>query len=139
MRKFKLFAIVALMAATTMMLSSCFKETLIVGKWKVSHISSDMNTFDYDEGQTWTFKDNGSCTIFLMGVEIDGEWDISKGTLYIDLDKFYAKDYNEIKIDGEFDIDELNSSEMELSGKWIGKVDGGESESIKVDYRFKKK
>ena len=131
LNKFKLLGMVALFA-TAMMLCSCSKESQIVGKWKITKAPSDWS--ESDKGETWTFKEGGSCTLFVSGVDLDGDWSVSKDNLTIDLEK-----YEGVKITGEFTIDELKSKTMSLSGNWNAKTEGGESRKIKANYEFEKK
>ncbi len=65
----KLMAMVVLVAVTTLMFSSCSKESMIVGKWKcVQEVYNDNgNEIGNDSriNQVWEFKSDGV-------VEIDG-------------------------------------------------------------------
>ena len=62
--------------ATAMMLCSCSKESQIVGKWKITKAPSEWS--ETDKGETWTFKEGGSCTVFVYGMDLDGDWSVSK-------------------------------------------------------------
>lgn len=137
--KFKLFGMVALLAAALLMVS-CSKEDKIVGKWKITHASGE---FSDCKGDIWTFKDNGKCSgVVVFEDELDFEWSLSNDCLTLEIDEDGAS------IVGEFDIDELSSSEMSLSGEWkysYYEYDyeyGGRnlvSGKYKVNYDFEKK
>lgn len=131
-KKIKLFATIALLAIVALSVSSCSKESKIEGKWKITKATGE---FSYDKGSTWTFKENGSCTIALGEEDWDGDWSISKDELSIDLEEV-----DDIKISGEFTIDELSGSAMSLSGTWTAKdTDEGYTDKEKVSYDFEKK
>ena len=131
LNKFKLLGMVALFA-TAMMLCSCSKESQIVGKWKITKAPSELS--EDDKGETWTFKEGGSCTVFVYGMDLDGDWSVSKDNLTIDLEKFES-----VKLTGDFTIDELKSKTMSLSGSWNFKFEDGNSEKMKANYEFEKK
>lgn len=132
-KKIKLFATIALLAIVALSISSCSKESKIEGKWKITKATgSDLS---YDKGSTWTFKENGSCTIALWEEDLDGDWSISKDELSIDLEEFEG-----FKISGEFTIDELSGSAMSLSGTWTVKdYYDGDTDKEKASYDFEKK
>ena len=141
-RNLKLFGIIALLAVAVVAFSSCTKEKKIVGKWKVTKATGD---FDGDKGSTWTFKDNGKCTIESGDMEMDGEWSISKDELTIDFDEDRTIEGYRVNIKGvaDFDIDDLTNSEMSLDGKVHMKVyyNGSllEEETVKGKYELEKK
>jgi len=132
-KKIKLFATIALLAIVALSISSCSKESKIEGKWKITKVSGD--EISDDKGSTWTFKENGSCTIALWEEDWDGDWSISKDELSIELDEM-----DNYRISGEFTIDELSSSAMSISGTWTIK-DYTEDYTYKekVSYDFEKK
>lgn len=129
-KKFKIFGLVALLAATTMVFMSCSKESKIEGKWKITKASP--SEIEDDKGETWTFKEGGSWSGVIDGLDVDGDWTISKDDLTI------STKMESYKVTGEFSIDELKKRSMSLSGKWTVKFDG-ESESMKANYEFEKK
>ena len=136
LKQFKLLGMVALLAAAMLMVS-CSKEDKIVGKWKITHASGD---FSDDKGSTWNFKDNGKCSIVVGNSDFDGEWSLSNDCLTIDIE--YSTSSSEGKVIGEFDIDELSSSEMSLSGQWNDSwsYNGSrQTRKYKVSYDFEKK
>lgn len=130
MKKVLVFALLAL---TIVSISSCSKEDRIVGKWKITHASGDLSD---DKGGTWTFKEKGTCSFTLFELDFEGEWSISKDNLTIDCSE--TRNGSKVNISGDFEIDNLTSSEMSLSGEWIVKVDD-EKDKIKVSYDFEKK
>ena len=139
MRKYKLFLVVALIAATSMMLTSCSKEKRIEGKWKVTRASGD---FSDDKGSVWIFKESGDVTFQVNEMDLDGTWYVSGDELTID----YHSDKEGWDLTGEFSIDDISSREMSLSGIWIEKGYQYESdptsfytEKYKVSYDFEKK
>ena len=137
--KTKLFCIVVLMTAVTFVFMSCSKEDKIVGKWKITKVSSELSE---DKGESWTFKESKKCSVVIDGVDCDGEWYVSNDelTIYIDENTSWYKDsYFVTKLTGEFSIEELSSKDLSLSGKWKIKWSDGDSESIKVNYEFEKK
>ena len=134
LKKMKMIAMVALLAATTMAFMSCSKESKIEGKWKITKAPSELSD---DKGETWSFKEGGSGSICFNKHDFDVDWAISKDNLTIE--------YKEkgVKLTGDFTIDELKSRTMSLSGKWTIKYTddykGDETESIKANYEFEKK
>ena len=139
MRKYKLFLVVALIAATSMMLTSCSKEKRIEGKWKVTRASGE---FSDDKGSVWTFKESGDVTFQVDEYEYDGTWYVSGDELTIE----YRNDEENVDLTGEFSIDDISSREMSLSGKWIDKhyeTEYGEYSRVtnkyNVSYYFEKK
>jgi hypothetical protein len=116
-------------------MSSCQKnEKKIVGKWKVTKATSSDEDIDdilseYDKGCTWSFKDNGDCTVTFCGYDCDGEYYVSKNTLSIT-----CKIDGE-KLDWDMDIDELTNKEMSLSGTFRFDYD----EKYKVSYSLEKR
>ena len=137
-KNFKLFAVVALLAATTMFFVSCSKESQIEGKWKVTRAYSSDADFSDDKGETWNFKDGGTGSATLFGMEFDMDWAVSGDNLTIELDGVYYSGYR-AKCTGDFDIETLNSSDMELEGTWTIKVDGETEARVKVEYDMDKK
>ncbi len=149
-----MFAAVAFMLC----FSSCTKdpEKLIVGKWKVvSARSSDIDNVSDDKGETWTFKENGAfeghfsflegldgggdiecrytCddnTITLRGGNLDGR--ISDYDYYINYEYVFT-----------FDIDEITSDALSISGKVKGSTSDSEgyseSDMAKLSYELEKK
>ena len=110
-KSIKFLGIVALIIATVVMFSSCNKyERKIVGKWKIIKEKHDGSPYDSDEGETITFKDNGTCTIVFWGDECDGDYSLNGESLTID-----AK-YPDGKYTFTFDV-EIKKSVMYLSGK----------------------
>lgn len=126
-KKIKLICMAALVAATIMGITSCSKEDKIVGKWKVTRVTGEIGG---EKDDIWTFKENGSCSVVITGIDFDGDWSISKDNLSIDINE------NGYKFVGDFTIDELSSKELSISGKWTYKNYG---ESYKANYDFEKK
>ena len=141
-RKIKLLGIIAILSILVVSVSSCSKEKKIVGKWKVTSATGD---FLEDKGNTWTFKENGKCTIPTGELEIDGEWTISSDNLTIDINQpLTIEGYNcNIKGTADFDIETLSNKEMSLSGNVNLKLYYQnvlvESEAMKGSYDFEKK
>jgi len=133
--KLKLFGLIFLLLTTVAFMSSCQKnEKKIVGKWKVTKATSSDEDIDdilseYDKGCTWSFKDNGDCTVTFCGYDCDGEYYVSKNTLSIT-----CKIDGE-KLDWDMDIDELTNKEMSLSGTFRFDYD----EKYKVSYSLEKR
>ena len=137
----KFLGIVALIIATVVMFSSCNKyEKKIVGKWKIIKEKTDGESMDEDEGETITFKDNGTCTIVFWGGELDGDYSINGESLTINVND-----------DGEkyaftFDVD-IKKSVMYLSGKCKYTYDEYDydygyytaTDNFKVSYELEKK
>lgn len=143
--------------AATLCFSSCTKkpEQLIVGKWKVvSARSSDIDVSD-DKGETWTFKENGTFVghfSFLDGLDGGG-----------DIECRYTCDDNTITLRGgdlegrindydyyinyeyvfTFDIDEITSEVLSISGKVKGSMNDSEgyseSDMAKLSYELERK
>lgn len=137
--KLKIFGMVVLMLTTVIFMSSCNKnEKNIVGKWKVTN-----STDHCEDGETWYFKDNGSCYVTCeeFGGELDGEYSISKNSLTITANYIEGYDYS-VKLRWDMDIDVLTKKEMSLSGTVkLTEVDDGYSysETEKVSYDFVKR
>lgn len=125
--------IIAIVAFTAIMLTSCSKEKRIEGKWKIVRSSGE---FSDDTGETWKFNSNGNCICYIGGLDLDGEWSISKDNLAIEID---MRDYGyEVrKVSGDFTIDKLSSNEMSITGVWRSKFSDG-NENHKVSYEFEK-
>lgn len=131
MKKISFLVVAAFVATLAMMMfTSCSKEKQIEGKWKITKASG---YFSDDKGETWTFKANGKCSCYLDGLDLDGEWSISKDELTIEINE------EGLKITGDFTLDNLSSKEMSISGTWKVKYDDGDSGSWKVSYDFEKK
>jgi hypothetical protein len=142
MTKLRFFAVVALVAATAIMFTSCSKEKKLEGKWKITKSSTSESGYDFSEakGESWSFKDNGKCSVHITWTssykrDYDGTFSVSGNTLSIDLDKDSYGD----KVDGEFDIDELSSKELSISGTWTIKEEGYNPGKVKCSYDFEKK
>ena len=111
----KFLGIVALIIATVVLFSSCNKyEKKIVGKWKIVKEKVDGEEVGEDEGETITFRENGTCTIVFHEAELDGEYYLNDETLTINAkdegEDYYYKD--------SFTLDvEIKKSQMYLSGK----------------------
>ena len=172
MRTIKLLATVALIAVTTIMFTSCSKENQveqdnqieeekhIEGKWKITKASStDDDSFSYARGETWIFKENGKCSIYVMLDEEyeedhDGIWTLIDDKLTIELepktytgterdhDGNYISYTQEMSATGTFDIEKLNKDKLVISGSWKYSVkEDNETETYKykVDYEFEAK
>ena len=157
-----MFAAVAFMLC----FSSCTKdsEKLIVGKWKVvSARSSDIDNVSDDKGETWTFKENGAFEGHFSFLEGNGEGDgIGDAG---DIECRYTCDGNTITLRGgdlegtmhdysydyytnyefvfTFDIDEITSDVLSISGKVKGSMTDSEgyseSSMYKLSYELEKK
>ena len=135
----KFLGIVALIIATVVMFSSCNKyEKKIVGKWKIVKEKVDGEEVGEVEGETITFRENGTCTIVFLESELDGEYYLNDETLTID-----AK-YPDGKYTFTFDV-EIKKSVMYLSGKCKDTYDGyyydyyKGTDYYKVSYELEKK
>lgn len=127
LKSLRLFGFIAILAVAMVTVTSCGKEKKIVGKWKCTSVRGEGWY-----GMIWKFKDNGE---FIWqedeGEDDYGEWSISKDELRIEVGD----------IIGEFDIDELTSREMSISGEWteINTRTGEVRERFSSSYDFKKK
>lgn len=137
--KVKVFAMVALLAATTLMFSSCSKESQITGKWRVVRASSnDLNVSD-DKGEIWTFKEKGDFSGYIGGVDLTGSWSVSGDELTITMDDPLTYSGISWKASGVFSIDELKSQEMTLSGNLVLKNSSYDNVKFKVSYDLEKR
>ena len=137
--KLKLFAMVALLAATTFMFTSCSKESQITGKWRVTRANSSEINVSNDKDETWTFKEKGKFSGYMGNLDVSGTWKVSGDELTIESDdKLYIEGayFNAI---AEFTIDELKNKEMSLSGNLILKNAEYGTLKYKVKYELEKK
>ena len=130
--KLKLFAMVALLAATTFMFTSCSKESQITGKWRVTRANSSEINVSNDKDETWTFKEKGVFSGVVQGIDVNGTWNVSKDNLTINFEMVGGT-----KVSGVFAIGELRSKTMALSGNWLYKYEDGSSK-LKINYVFDK-
>ncbi len=137
----KFLGIAALIIATVVMFSSCNKyEKKIVGKWKIVKEKVDGEEVGEDEGETITFRGNGTCTIVVTGIELDGDYYLNGETLTIN-----AILEDDDKYTFTLDVD-IKKSAMYLSGKYkntyIASFSNGspitETDIIKVSYELTK-
>lgn len=136
--KVKVFAMVALLAATTLMFSSCSKESQITGKWRITRVSSsEWSAVSDDKGEVWNFKEGGKGSVILTGNDFDASWTISGDNLNLELDGVYYSG-EKVKCTGDFSIETLKSKEMSLSGSWVFKYQGEQLAKYKVNYEFEK-
>ena len=164
--------IIMLTTATIVMLffSSCTKdpEKLLVGKWKVvSAVCNDhsdafydgfIEAFSYDEGETWTFQEDGifkgymnALSYFLNGTNsnlisssIKCDYVCDDNTIKLrngNLDVSFFDGYEDCSISFvfTFDIDMISSKEMSLNGKLKITDDEETSTITKIKYELKKK
>ena len=98
----------------------------------------EITVFNQETCTEGTIEDNGTGTVTLTGVEFDMDWGVSKDVLNISVNHVYMSGY-EYTFDGDFDIETLNSSEMELDGEWAAKYEGSTESRIRAEYDLEKK
>ena len=139
----QLLCIMALIAIIGM--TSCTKkpEDLIVGKWKITEYREEGSYISKVEGDTWTFKDNGTFT----GPLIAGEHDISCKYVCDDneltlkgggLDELYYQGYP-AEITYKLDIDDISKDILIVSGKARLYVSGYGENSWSISVELKRK
>lgn len=121
--------LVAFLATITMLLStSCSNKKRILGIWKITYASTEVSC---DQGESWTFKDDGTCTAVLIYDGLEFKWSIDNNNLVM------TSRIDDVDVTGNFSIDKINGKEMSISGKWIESADG-EVDSASVSYVFEK-
>ena len=68
-----------------MCFSSCTKEKKIIGKWKIAYAKEAGYTDKNANGETWTFKENGTFVGYLayFEEEMTAKWSIDGDELII--------------------------------------------------------
>ena len=141
----RFFHLLYMTVLVALVLSSCTKkpEDLIIGKWKITEYREEGTYISKVEGETWTFKDNGTFT----GPLIAGEHDISckyvcdddeltlKGG---DLDELYYQGYP-AEITYKLDIDDISKDVLIVSGKARLYVSGYGENSWSISVELKRK
>ncbi len=130
--KLRFFTFLAILVASVLILTSCSKESLIVGKWRIAKASINGIELSADKGETWTFKEKGVFSGVVQGIDVNGTWNVSRDNLTINFEMVGGT-----KVSGVFAIGELRSKTMSLSGNWLYKYEDGSSK-LKINYVFDK-
>ena len=147
-KNFKFIGIICFVLAAMVAFSSCSKpEKTIIGKWKITKASLKIDGDEYcsseDKGETWVFKDNGKCSLYILYNDYEGKYTVRKNTLTIDVEHDFGEG-EVVTLSGDLDIDEINKEEMSISGTVEYRYDDNyygdhETTKAKLAYEFEKK
>ena len=129
-----------LIAAVAMIMcfSSCTKEKKIVGKWKITYAKEDGYNDKNAVSEIWNFKENGSFTGYLSGLEgeITCKWIVDGDELTLKGGDMEGSYYEIIYT---LDIDEITNKTLVVSGKAKYYEDGELDDSWSVNYELEAK
>lgn len=140
LKKIRLIGMACLVLATLVLFSSCSKDKQIVGKWKITKAIVDGEDASvFEKGKTWEFKDGGKCTLYIDGLDWEGEYTLNDNTLSILVE--YNGEHQE-KISADLTLNEFSKKEMSVSGNAsvaynTGEL-GWESWTEDISYEFEK-